>query len=232
MSNNDVLIKYVLDRSGSMINIWEQTISGFNEFKNEQARQEGKAYITLTAFDQPGSRGNPIHVGSGINGRRKVESPKPAIENIYDVTDASEVVDILPSAFSPRGMTPLLDAIGISIEDVEDWLVSKENKDFDGKVLFVVNTDGLENASVEFTVEDIKKRIAEKEKEGWEFVFMGAGIDAVEESSKLGFSRGNTISYDSTPQSATMTNASLSSSTSSYRRSGNFSWDEDDKSSE
>jgi hypothetical protein len=205
--SSDVFIKYVLDRSGSMEGIWDQTLSSFNEYKNDQARQDGTAYMTLTVFDSS-ARGN-----------------KPNIDTIVEAKDAKEIEDLTRSVVAPRGMTPLYDAIGVSIEEVEDWLVSKENADFDGKVLFVINTDGYENSSTEFTLEGLQKKIDEKKAKGWEFVFMGAGLDASKEAAQ--FNIHNAVAYAADNVGTRGVSRSLSATTTAYRNNDKFEWKED-----
>jgi hypothetical protein len=231
MASTDAYINYVLDRSGSMAAIWQATVGGFNAYKNEQAEEEGDAWITLTAFDA-GSGGTTSPKLGHLLGYL-TRGMKPAVEgtpqknvNIEVVFDSVKAADCpdLKNQVVPRGMTPLLDAIGLAIENTEDWVVS--NKDFDGKVFVVINTDGMENASEEFTLDAVKGAIEIRQKEGWEFIFMGAGIDAFGEASKLGISRQSTTSYNATPMGAVVTNSTLSTATSNTRRGGGpFNWD-------
>lgn len=205
VQGGDIYVNYLLDRTGSMAAIWDAAVEGYNGFKNEQARQPGTAFITLTAFDKPmsASKADVLVVQEG---------------------NAADLFDLRDEVY-PRGMTPLLDAIGIAIENTEDWLVS--HPDFSGKVLVVINTDGQENASTEFSLEGIKKAIERKQKEGWEFVFAGAGIDAFAEAAGMGISRDHTISYARTDADTRRYSQTLSESTSSMRTSGdNFEWKE------
>lgn len=206
---SDIFINYLLDRSGSMQAIWEQTISGLNEYKNEQAKQEGTTYFTLTTFDSPGY-------------------DKVFVETVVEAEDANKIKDLDPwGDVQPRGMTPLLDAIGIVIENTEDWLAS--HRDFGGKILIVINTDGHENSSKEFTKDGVKSKIKHLEEKDWQFVFMGAGIDAFAEAAQYGISAQNTMSYAATNQGSSVMTRNLSSSTTSYRSkdSNEFSWEEE-----
>lgn len=201
--SNDIYINYLLDRTGSMATIWDATVSGFNEYKNDQANQKGTATITLSAFD----------------------SHKPVIDLVFENVDAKDCPDLTDQVF-PRAMTPYLDALGMAIENTEDWLAS--NDDFDGKVMIVVNTDGYENASQEFTYAGIRKIIERKEGDGWTFVFMGAGIDAFKEAEKMGIPRAQTMAYAAAPGAAMDANARLSMATSSTRSGDDFSWGDDE----
>ena len=224
MASNDIYINYLLDRSGSMSSIWEATVEGFNGYKSEQAKEEGTAWITLTAFDMNGS----LVPSYTTNWRPAVKAYKQKsidIEVVFDSVKAEECPD-LTDQIRPRGGTPLLDAIGIAIENTEDWVAS--HKDFDGKVLVVINTDGYENASQEFDLAGIKASIERKEKDGWEFAFMGAGIDAFGEANKLGIASSRTLSYDATPDAAMASSMRLNSATTQTRSGKDFSWDSKD----
>lgn len=209
-TSSDIYINYLLDRTGSMAPIWEATIEGFNGYKNEQARQPGTAHITLTAFD------SPTHFA------------KPDIRIVFDAP-AKDIPDLESYAtIAPRGATPLLDAVGIVIENTDDWLASHH---FSGKVLIVINTDGEENSSTEFSLDAVKARIKQKRDEGWEFVFMGAGIDAFAEAGEFGIPQASTMSYGHTPRATTDAHSHLSASTSSYRDGQQaFGWKDPKKS--
>lgn len=188
--HGDILVTYVLDRSGSMFDIWQATKTGFSEFVASQAEQPGTAYVTLVTFDDQ------------------------SIDTLYERCEASAITGAIPDDVAPRGMTPLHDAIGQAVAATEQAV---SDLDWSGKVVVAINTDGLENASTEYTLGTIRSLIESKQSEGWEFVFMGAGIDAYQEGTKLGVRGQATMSYDSNPVSTRTAYAGLSASVSTYR---------------
>lgn len=173
----DLIVNFVIDRSGSMSDIWGAVISGFNEFKNEQASLPGNAWLTLTAFDDrievPYVAWNCKHIPNLTRGSH--------LNDVVYRTIGGRKVSNVPTSVSPypniypRGMTALNDAILRAVNDTESWLT--QNPWFTGKTLVVIFTDGLENAS-EATSQQARNRIAEKEAQGWEFLYLGANQDA------------------------------------------------------
>ena len=163
MSRDDLCeIVMVLDRSGSMSGCQDATIKGFNEFLEEQKKEPGEASLTLAQFDHE-----------------------------YEVVhDGKPLVDVLPltsQTFQPRGTTALLDAIGTTINSVGRRLEATAEADRPGKVLFVILTDGIENASREFQCKQVFDMIHHQEdKYNWKFVFIGADQDAIASAASLG----------------------------------------------
>ena len=149
----DVELVFILDRSGSMGGLESDTIGGYNSMLSKQKNQKkGKIYVTTVLFDDEYEL---------LHNQVSIEEMKPITEKEYYV----------------RGSTALLDAIGKTIMQVKANQDKKENKD---KVLFVIITDGLENASKEYRKDLIKKMIEErKEKDKWEFLFLGANINQI-----------------------------------------------------
>jgi hypothetical protein len=164
---NQVLVNVILDRSGSMQSTRSNTIAGYNEYLNGLRADKDTQYeITLIQFDS------------------NTDGPELTIK--YQEKPLAEVPDLTEADYEPRGMTPLYDAIGECIRRVETKGRS---------VLTVVITDGMENASREFTRETIKALIAEKEKEHWTFAFLGANIDSYAVGSSMGVCTANTSNY-------------------------------------
>lgn len=163
----EVLVNVILDRSGSMQVRRDATISGYNEYiKGLRADNETKYNVSLTQFDLTGF--------------------SPALTVSYLDKPLAEVPDLDHATYEPRGSTPLYDAIGETIRRVTA----------NGRaVITVIITDGEENASTEFDNAKIKALIAEKEKEGWTFVFLGCDIDAYAVGGAIGMSVGATASY-------------------------------------
>lgn len=154
-------IIYILDRSGSMHSLQEAAISAFNNFVYEQCSVPGTAHLTLVQFDDR-----------------------------YEVPIKSRQVDAVPllstRTYIPRGTTALLDAIGRSIHDTEHRIFRLSEKKRPSKVILCIFTDGMENASIEFTHSSISKLIEKKRaKYGWEFLFLGANQDAIQTASSL-----------------------------------------------
>ena len=179
----------LLDRSGSMSG-WEQdVIGGFNTFIKEQQKEKDDCSVTLVQFDG--------------------QAP---YEVIIDAQDLSTVTELAPNVYRPRGNTPLLDALGRMIKNAEKS-EAKQAED----VLVWVFTDGLENASREFTYEQIKALVAEKEKAGWTFMFMGAGIDSYGAGRSLGFSDDNVSNFHKSAEGIDAAYMQFDRSLSSYR---------------
>ncbi|MFP7299769.1 vWA domain-containing protein [Neobacillus niacini] len=171
MNKNLTEIIFLLDRSGSMGGLEGDTIGGFNAFIEKQRELEGKTLVTAVLFDD--------HYEIVWNG---VEAYK---------------VKLTEEKYFVRGCTALLDAVGKTILDV-GYRFSKTNEENrPGKVIFVITTDGYENASKEFTYEKVKELIKhQQEKYSWEFIFLGANIDAEMEANSLGIDIENAYSFE------------------------------------
>ena len=170
-NNNLTELVFILDRSGSMAGLEADTIGGFNGMIEKQKKEDGEAFVSTVLFD------NKIEV---IHDRVKLSEIPPMTDNDYYV----------------RGCTALLDAIGNAIKHISNIHKYARTEDVPEHTMFVIITDGLENASHKFSYNDIKTLIEEqKEKNGWEFLFIGANIDAVEVAEKVGISKERTANY-------------------------------------
>jgi hypothetical protein len=187
------LIGVILDRSGSMRSVCEPTIQGFNEFLHTQQQQYdgGHALMSLTQFDN----------------RYEVNFVGEPIENVPDLDTQSYV---------PRGTTALFDAIGRTIHEVEAWTRAHQWQD---RVLVLIVTDGLENASKEYSFEAVRVLIEQKEKDGWNFAYMGANQDSYAVGGSLNIRADFTANYDATAAGTAMNYQRLASATSRYRAS-------------
>lgn len=190
-SNEKTQIICILDRSGSMAdkNIIYESINGFNSFLTEQKKLKDKATITVALFDD-------------------------RYDLLYDDVDIQKVEKITYDTWYPRGTTALYDAIGKTINTIraKHTLLGNEKP---SKVLVCIVTDGLENASHEYKIGQIKSLIKECEKEDWNFIYLAANQDAFAVGSSFGISYGNTFTYTADAagvqgMSMTMNNASVS----------------------
>ncbi|NLY90212.1 MAG: VWA domain-containing protein [Firmicutes bacterium] len=154
-------IIFLLDRSGSMAGLESDTIGGFNAFLEKQRQLEGETIVTVVLFDDK-------------------------YEILWNGVKA-DTVKLTEKEYFVRGLTALLDAVGKTILDVSYRLVRLKEEERPGKVIFVITTDGKENSSREFTYEKVKELIKQKqEKDGWEFIFLGANIDVAKEAKAMG----------------------------------------------
>lgn len=187
-----ILINFVLDKSGSMERIASATIDGFNEFLTDQQREGGKAVMTLTLFDTD-------------------------FETVASAVPVSEMVPLDRNTYVPGGMTALYDALGHTIRITDEFVAANQPD----QVLFVVMTDGLENASREFTREHVFQLIAERQAaSGYEFIYLGANQDSYVESQRMGFREGRNLDYSANDAEARATMKRVSHNVRAYRREG------------
>lgn len=164
-------INIVLDRSGSMESIKSDTIGGFNSFLNEQKKVAGEATITLVQFDD-------------------------IYEEVYKAIPLESAPLLNNDTFIPRNTTALLDAIGKTIVQTGKRLAAMNEDVRPEKVIFVILTDGLENASREYRIEQINQMIShQRDAYKWEFIFLGANQDAISTASQMGISQANALTY-------------------------------------
>ncbi len=180
----------MLDKSGSMESIRSATISGFNEFKNDQTRESGDALLTLTLFDTQ-------------------------FDTVCQAVPIREVPDLDASTYRPSGMTALYDAIGHTMRITDDFVAANKPD----QVLFVIMTDGFENSSREFSRERIFQMIEDRRKlASYEFVYLGANQDAYEVGASIGVAAGHMLNYEAVPGEAAKTMKRLSHNVRGHRR--------------
>jgi uncharacterized protein with von Willebrand factor type A (vWA) domain len=173
MNQNLTEIVFILDRSGSMSGLENDTIGGFNGFVKRQA-EAGQTSLTTVLFDDQ-------------------------YEIIHNGIDAGNIV-LTSKEYFTRGSTALLDAVGKTINDAGKRLNETPEALRPGKVIVVITTDGLENASREFSYEKVKGMITHQtEKYGWEIIFLGANIDVAKEGDKLGIRPDRSIAFAASP---------------------------------
>ncbi|PKM86296.1 MAG: hypothetical protein CVU87_12520 [Firmicutes bacterium HGW-Firmicutes-12] len=171
MNMNLTEIIFLLDRSGSMGGLESDTIGGFNAFVDKQRQVEGDTLVTAVLFDDK-------------------------YEILWNGVGANKV-RLTSNEYIVRGTTALLDAVGKTLLEVGQRLAITNKEERPGKVIFVITTDGLENASREFTYKKVKELIKhQQEKYGWEFIFLGANIDATKEADSLGIDKGNAYNFE------------------------------------
>ena len=176
---------FILDRSGSMGGLETDTIGGFNSMLARQKKEEGEANVTTVLFD------DQVEV---IHDRFPIEAVKPLTDEDYFV----------------RGSTALLDAIGSTVRKIENVQKRLPEELKAESVIFVITTDGHENSSSEYTVKMVKKMIEEHQKQGWQFIFMGANMDAVAEAGRLGINRNHAVSYENDSEGVALNYAATS----------------------
>jgi len=162
---------FILDRSGSMNGLESDTIGGFNGMISRQKAEGEKVNVTTILFD------DEVDI---IHDRFSIDIIEPLTDKEYFV----------------RGCTALLDAVGSTIHKVENVQKHLPDAHKAGKVIFVIITDGLENSSMEFNYATIKRMIEAKKECGWEFLFLGANIDAGKEAEKIGIARDRSVTYE------------------------------------
>lgn len=171
-------VTLLIDRSGSMSVIRQATVDGINSFINEQKAIPGDGCWSLYQFDSPGMH----NVG------RTIFMPEEQFpERIYSAMPQSQVEAIPLSKFVPRGNTALIDATCITIDQTGARIAAMPESDRPSNVVMVIVTDGMENASIRYTQEQLRQRIThQKEKYNWTFIYLGANQDAIAEGAKYG----------------------------------------------
>ena len=172
MKKNFTEIVFILDRSGSMGGLESDTIGGYNSMLKKQKKEAGEAVISTVLFDD---------CTEVLHDRKKIGKVKPITDKEYYV----------------RGCTALLDAIGGSIRHIERVQKEMPEDKRPDKTLFIITTDGMENASRHYNYSKVKKMVEkQKKKHHWEFIFLGANIDAVEVAGRFGVDKSRAVRYE------------------------------------
>lgn len=172
MKKNLTEIVFILDRSGSMAGLERDTIGGFNAMLEKQKKENGEAYVSTVLFDNQ-------------------------TEVIHDRVPVATVPLLTDNEYYVRGSTALLDAVGGAIHHIGNVHKYARQEDVPEKTLFVITTDGMENASRRYTYDRVRQMIQrQKEKYGWEFLFLGANIDAAAEARRFGIDESRVANYN------------------------------------
>lgn len=171
MKENLTELVFILDRSGSMQSLTADTIGGFNSLIEKQRRETGECLVSTVLFNNNS-------------------------EVLHDRKPLSEIREMTSAEYSAQGGTALIDAIGAAIHHIENIHKYARPEDVPQHTLFVIITDGMENSSHMYTSDKVKKMIErQKSKYGWEFLFIGANIDAVETAQSFGISKDRAVDY-------------------------------------
>lgn len=173
MKKNATELVFILDRSGSMSGLEADTIGGFNSMIEKQKQEAGEIAVTTILFDN-------------------------YVETLHDRADLQKIQTMTNKEYYVRGSTALLDAVGSTIQHIAHVHTVMGEDNVPEHTMVVITTDGMENSSKEFTAEAVKRLIEEKkEKNGWEFLFLGANIDAVKAAGHIGIGADRAVNYHS-----------------------------------
>ena len=170
--NNITELVFIIDRSGSMSGLEKDTIGGFNSMIEEQKRRDGECYVSTVLFDS-------------------------VSEVLHDRVKLSKVPKMTGEDYVVRGCTALIDAIGGAIHHIGNIHKYARPEDVPAHTLFVITTDGCENASHIYSADSVRKTIEKLKKNfGWEFIFIGANIDAAETADNFGIGGDRAVNYN------------------------------------
>lgn len=204
MNQNLTEIVFILDRSGSMESLTEETIGGFNSLIEKQKSEEGDAMVTAVLFDD-------------------------MYEILYDHIPINQVKRLTRREYYARGCTALLDAAGRTITNVGKRLAETKEEERPGKIVVVITTDGYENASREYTKPQIREMIEhQRDVYKWQFMFLGANIDAVSEADSLGIRPCMSATYSATNAGVNSTFRAMDKVI-GFIRASDGSWDEEEE---
>jgi hypothetical protein len=187
-------IVYILDRSGSMGGLEADTIGGYNSLLAKQKKEEGEALFSTVLFDD-------------------------RIDVLHDRKPIGEIEPITDKEYFVRGCTALLDAVGGAIHHIRNVHKYIRDEDVPEKTLFIITTDGMENASKEYDYAKVKKMVERQKEAGWEFLFLGANIDAVEVAGRFGVAANRAVRYECDAAGTALNFKAMASVVSGVRRS-------------
>ena len=171
-------VVFILDRSGSMSGLESDTIGGYNSMLDKQKKEEGEAVMSTVLFDD-------------------------RTDVLYDRKSIADIQPITEKEYYVRGCTALLDAVGGAIRHIGHVQKELPEDDKPEKTLFIITTDGMENASRQYTYDKVKKMVEKKKKKkGWEFIFLGANIDAIDVAGRFGVAANRAVRYENDAEGA------------------------------
>lgn len=195
MKKNLTHIIFIVDRSGSMKNIANDMIGGYNEFIKKQRETPTECFVSFYQFDD-------------------------VYEKVFERVALQDVRDLDCNTYVPRNMTALYDAMGRTIDEYGQYLGNLSEEERPERILVVTITDGLNNASNQFVLKDVQQRVQHQtEKYGWDFVFLGSNIDAWDTGSSIGVSASSTLQFANVGGSVRNAFNSLSDNATQYRAS-------------
>jgi len=195
MKKNLTEIVFILDRSGSMSGLEQDTIGGFNAMIRKQRLEPGEALVSTVLFDN-------------------------VSEVIHDRVKLSEISQLTRKEYYVRGCTALLDAVGGAIRHISNVHRYIREEDRPGKTIFVITTDGMENASRRYDYARVKAMIQEKtDTDHWEFLFLGANIDAAREAARFGIQADRAANYHADHQGTAVVYEAVSQTVRNFRAS-------------
>lgn len=202
--NNITELVFILDRSGSMHGLEGDTIGGFNSLIEKQRKENGECFVTTVLFDNE-------------------------IKTLHDRVELREIKDMTEEDYCVGGCTALIDAIGTSIEKIDGIHRYIRAEDVPEHTMFIIITDGMENASRRFSSREVKKMIEKHKKSGWEFLFIGANIDSVETARHFGISEDRAVNYHADKQGTAVAYECVSRAVGAVRKCAPLakSWSED-----
>ena len=176
MNNKNGLTEmiFILDRSGSMAGLESDTIGGFNALIEKQKKEDGKAFVTTVLFDNQQ-------------------------KTVHDRVSLADVAPMTEKEYYVGGSTALLDAVGDAVTHIEKVHRYIRPEDVPAHTMVVITTDGMENSSRRWRASEVKKLVEKKKEEGWEFLFLGANIDAVSEAARFGIDADKAVRYCNDP---------------------------------
>ena len=184
---------FILDKSGSMAGLEDDTIGGFNALLKKQQEESGEAVVTTVLFDD-------------------------TYELLHDRINIKGIKPITDKEYYVGGSTALLDAIGKTIHKIGNVQKNTSEELRADKVMFVITTDGMENASREYSNEKIKQMVErQKEKYGWEFIFLGANIDAIATAQRFGIGKDRAVNFNADEEGTTLNFKVISDTVSNFR---------------
>lgn len=193
MKKGLIELVFILDRSGSMSGLEDDTIGGYNDLLEKQKKEDREAVVTTVLFDDK-------------------------YELLHDRINLNGVAPITDREYFVRGCTALLDAVGKTISKIGNVQKNTTDSERAEKVLFVITTDGMENASREYSYEKIKEMIErQKTRYSWEFIFLGANIDAVQTAARFGIDEDRAANYHADREGTQLNYKVVSEAVSSFR---------------